>query len=192
MTLTFRLWDSCILKKEQSYPVENLGRVLIKDIRQIPISSISDSEAKRAGYKNSADIFSYFQKKKPDLDANRDTCFRIEFQFLNPEKRKPRMEARPLPKTMLDKLDEKLKRLDRHAQGITYSAILKEMSKTSYSRIKKLVTTFDCEFTEMRRKLYRLMDERFVETDPQKRFHLTPRSAQLIKHRETRVSELVK
>lgn len=192
ITLTFRLWDSCKLKKGKSYPVENLGRILITDTRQIPISSISDKEAKKAGYKNAAGILYFFQKIKPDLDANLDFCFRIEFQFLSNEKGRTKIAARPISITMLDKLDERLKRLDRRAQGITYSAILKEMSKTPHSRIKKLVTTFDCEFTEMRRKLNRLIDERFVEIDPQKHFYLTPRSAQLIKHRETKISELMK
>lgn len=192
MTLTFRLWDSCKLKKGRSYTIENLGRILIKDTQHIPVSSISDNDAHKAGYKNSEEIYFTFQKKKPDFDPKKDSCFRIEFQFINPKKSKAKTQPRILSKVMLDKLDEKLKRLDRRAQGITYSAILKEMSKTSCSRLKKLVTTFDCEFQEMRRKLNRLIDERLVEIDPKKRFHLTARSTQLIKHRETKISEFVK
>ncbi|MBN1902285.1 hypothetical protein JW926_13250 [Candidatus Sumerlaeota bacterium] len=192
MTLTFRLWDTCKLRKGKSYPVEKLGRILIKDARKIPISSISDKEAKMAGYKSSGQIVSFFQKKKPDLNTEQDTCFRIEFQYLKPEMGRSGREPRALSRIMLDKLDEKLKRLDRRAQGITYSAILKEMSKKSFSRINKLVTTFDCEFTEVRRKLNRLISERFVETDPHKRFHLTPQSIQLIKHRENKAIETKK
>jgi len=193
MTLSFRLWDTCRLTKGKSYRVEDIGRIRIKDTRKVVVSSITDEEAKRAGYRNAQKMVAYFQNKKPDLDTENDLCFRIEFEYLGREKkRNAKTGFRPIPAKVLDKLDERLKKLDRRAQGITYSAILKEMAKYPHTRIKNLVNSLDRDFSEIRRKLYRLGDERLVELDVQKRFRLSSKAKQLLEHREAKITALVK
>jgi predicted transcriptional regulator len=188
MTLTFCLWDSCRLTKGNSYLVENLGRILIKEAKRVPVSSITEAEAKRAGYENVEKILSHFQKKKPDLDPQRDSCFRIEFQYLAFEdRRRPEKPSRPLSPHILDKYCERLKRMDRRAQGITFSAILKEMSKSPFNKMTHLIDHFQCEFTEMKRKMYRLSEEQLIEMDPRKRYQLTSRGRQLIEYLESKL-----
>jgi len=193
MTLTFRLWDSCRLSQGKSYGVENLGRILIKEARKVPVSSITEADAKRAGYESVKKILSHFQQKKSDLDPQKDSCFRIEFQYLAFEdRRRSGKPTRPLSPQILDKYSERLKRLDRRAQGITFSAILKEMSKSPFNKITNLIDHFQCEFTEMKRKLHRLSNEQLVEIDPRKCFQLTPRGRQLIEHLESKLQRLPK
>jgi len=193
MTLTFRLWDSCRLSQGKSYQVENLGRILIKEAKKVPVSSITEAEARRAGYENMEKMLSHFQQKKPDLDSQRDSCFRIEFQYLALEdRRRPGKPSRPLSPHILDKYCERLKRLDRRAQGITFSAILKQMSKSPFNKMTNLMDHFQCEFKEMNRKLYRLSEEKLIEIDPRKRFHLTSKGRQLIEYLESKLQQLPK
>jgi len=188
ITIAFRLWESCRVSKGESYLVENLGKIRIREARKVAISSISDEEAKKAGYQDADKIISHFQNKKPDQDF----CFRIEFQYLKSDAGKRERRPRPLPEKVLEKINERLQRLDRKAQGITYSAILNEMGKNRYNRIRDLSESFDCPYSEIRRKLYRLSSERLVDSDPRKRYYLTPRARQLMEHKKARVPGLQK
>ncbi len=188
MTLTFRLWDSCRLIQGNSYVVENLGRILIKEAKKVSVSSITDADAKRAGYDNAGKILSHFRQKNPDLDPQKDCCWRIEFQYVaQKDRREPGKPVRAMSPHILDKYSERLKRLDRRAQGITFSAILKEMSKSPFNKITNLMDHFQCEFTEMRRKLHRLSEEQLVEIDQRKRLQLTSRGRQLIEYLESKL-----
>jgi predicted transcriptional regulator len=188
MTLTFRLWDSCRLSQGKSYVVENLGRILIKEAKKIPVSSITDADAKRAGYENTEKILFHFKQKNPDLDPQKDCCYRIEFQYLaEKDRRGPGKPSRPLSPHLLDKYSERLKRMDRRAQGITFSAILKEMSKSAFNKMTNLIDHFQCEYPEMKRKLHRLSEEQLIESDERKRFQLTSRGRQLIEYLESKL-----
>ena len=190
MTLTFRLWDSCRLTKGKSYLVEDLGRILIKEAQKVPVSSITEADAKKAGYENTGKILSHFKQKKPDLDPQRDSCFRIEFQYLAlTDGQRPGKPSRPLSPHILDKYSERLKRMDRRAQGITFSAILKEMAKSPFNTMTNLIDHFQCQYPEMRRKMYRLSEEQLIEIDPRKHFQLTPRGRQLIEYLESRLQK---
>ncbi len=186
ITLTFRLWDSCRLIEGKAYQVDNLGRVLIKAAQKVVISAITDEEARRAGYANVDKLILYLRSEKPDLNPRRDFCYRIEFKYVGDgAHRRPRR----LSPNALRAIDERVKRMDRRAQGITYSAILKEAAKYSFVKVRYLAEQFECKYSEIRRKLFRLIKEKFVEVDSRKCFHLTPRARQLVEFRENRIPE---
>ena len=204
ITLAFRLWKSCPLVKGNTYNLGRLGAILVKAADKISLSAISEDEARQAGFTNTKALITQLKSQKPNLNPQNDSCFRIEFTFLGdsppikqPSGRQDRRlwrnsSSHPLSPHILDRLDERLKRLDRRAQGITYSAILKELSRRKFEKIASLAEHFLCQFTEIRRKLYRLMNERLVIGDAARRYSLTPRGRQLISHREAKLAELQK
>lgn len=193
ITLTFRLWDSCRLVPGKSYGLEKLGRIIIKSAEKVPVSSINDTDARLAGFENADQIREEMRTQKPDLDIGSAACFRIEFQYDGDGRvSSPIRAPRPLPPRMLERLDENIKRLDRRAQGVTYSAILREMSEKPHSRAQTLAESFACSLPEMRRKLFRLSKEQLVRSDRIRRFSLTARASQLLAHRDARLAEIKK
>ena len=193
MTLAFRLWPQCRVSSGKSYKLENLGRILVRGAEKISLSSITDQDARRAGFKNADLVISHFQNKKPDLNPHKDSCFRIEFKYLgHGDKRKNDRLSHHLNSQNLEKIDQRVQKLDRRAQGVTYSAILKQMAGRPYMNVKKLARHFECNFSEIRRKLYRLMDERLIEMDARKCFQLTSRGRQLVEHKQAKLSEIKK
>ena len=193
ITLAFRLWDSCRLVPGKSYSIGKLGRIIIKSAEKTPLSAITDNDARLAGFDNVAQLWDELKTQKPGLDINGAACFRIEFHYdgVNRDSN-PIRAPRPLPPHMLERLDENIKRLDRRAQGVTYYAILREMSEKPRSRAQTLADSFACSLPEIRRKLFRLSKEHLVRSDRTRRFSLTSRASQLLAHREAKLAEIKK
>jgi len=193
VALAFRLWETCRLVSGKTYGLENLGRILIQSAEKIPVSSITEGDAHLAGFPDLGALMAQFKSSNPHFDPTKDTCYRIAFRYMgNGRPWSDGMPQRPLSQRMLGRLDETLKRMDRRAQGITYSAILKEISRQPFHRVGTLAGHFDCQPTEIRRKLFRLMKEQLVVADGSRCYSLTPRARQLLSHCEAIMAELKK
>jgi hypothetical protein len=190
MTLSFRIWDKCNLIKDKKYFVDSIGNIHINEIDQIVISEISEKDAEKAGFCSVERLLSSLKKRKADLDPEKDKCFRIKFQYIDTSRNAK--QDRSLPSKMLDKIDERLKKMDRRAQGITFSSILRELAKQRCYNIGNLADILEREHNEIRRKLYKLNSEKFVSIDRKKRFYITSRGRQIVEHREAKLAELRK
>jgi len=193
VALAFRLWETCRLVSGKTYSLETLGRILIQSAEKVSISSITEDDAHLAGFADIKALMADFKSRNPHFDPTKDSCYRIAFRYIgNSRPRRGGLPQRPLSQRMLGRLDEALKRMDRRAQGITYSAILKEISRQPFHRVDTLAGHFACQPTEIRRKLFRLMKEQLVVADGSRRYFLTSRARQLLSHCEAKISVLKK
>ena len=189
MNITLRPWDNCSLIEGKIYPVSQLGLIRIKKIKKLPLDRITDQIAGRAGYGNAENAVLQLRSRNTDLTE----CYSIEFSYKpKPSRGREARPPRPLPERILDKMDERIKKMDRKAQGVTYSALMKNLSRKNHHKIPRLAEKFQCNFNEIRKKLTRLANQRLVKMDNWKRYSLTPRGKQLVEHQQQKLAEIQK
>ena len=107
ITLTFRTWTRPQAKARGRY--RTLGLLLeVDDVRLVHPGSISDADARRAGYP-SADVLCV----KLEKQGHDGSVWRVEFRCLGADDRIARRNDATLDPEKLTKLDARLARLDK-------------------------------------------------------------------------------
>lgn len=110
ITLTFRTWSRPLAKAGGRY--RTCGLLLeVADIRKVAAVSISDADARRAGYSSAAVLCGDLAKLGHDGEV-----WRVEFQCLGADDRIARRNDATLDPEKLAKLQARLARLDQSSK----------------------------------------------------------------------------
>lgn len=107
ITLTFRTWSRPQAKAGGRYRV--LGLLLeVDDVKRIDVASITQADARRAGYDSADALRGTLESHAPD-----GMVWRVEFHCVGPDDRIARLNDATLDSEKLAKLEARLARLDK-------------------------------------------------------------------------------
>jgi hypothetical protein len=80
ITLTFRAWQKPLVKPGGRYRCHPIGVLEVDAIARVPVSSITDDDAKQAGFADRDHLVSYLAEVAPDIAAlpTRAEVFRVQ------------------------------------------------------------------------------------------------------------------
>jgi hypothetical protein len=111
ITLTFRTWTRPQAKAGGRY--RTCGLLLeVDDVGRVSPASISDAEARRAGYSSADEL-----RRKLEEQGHRGDVWRVEFHCLGPDDRIVRRAEAAPDSEKLAKLKARLDRLDRASKS---------------------------------------------------------------------------
>ncbi len=119
ISLAFRKWKRLAVKSG-SLVKTAIGLVRIGDVKEIAIAQITESDARKAGFKSVAALLKLLQSVKEG------TVYRIEVAYHAPDPRIALRNRREITEEEFEQLKRKLEKLDYHSKvGVwTYSTLL--------------------------------------------------------------------
>jgi hypothetical protein len=108
VTVAFRRWRRPTVRAGGTL-LTAVGQISIASIEQVPLASITETDARRAGYASLADLVSELQKRAAG------TVYRIELGAVGPDPRVALRQAASLSSEERKTLIARLARLDDHS-----------------------------------------------------------------------------
>jgi hypothetical protein len=112
VTLTVRLWDKPHVKVGGRYRVHPIGVVEVDSVAQVPFGSITEEDARRAGFATKAELTEYALPVAKGPLTDLTPVFRIELRHGGDGDRVPLALEDKLTKEDVELICKKLKRLD--------------------------------------------------------------------------------
>ena len=113
ITLTFRAWDAARVSSGRRYRFGASGRFEVDAVDRVALGSITDREARRAGFDSADELHEFVRKEARRRLTARSTLFRVAFHYLGDgEDPRTALQSDRSAKA-LDEVAARLERMDR-------------------------------------------------------------------------------
>ncbi|MHC4663613.1 MAG: ASCH domain-containing protein [Planctomycetota bacterium] len=86
-TQTIRLWEKCWIKEGRDYRVYNLGVLHVTRIDHIPVSELTERDAKLDGFESLEKLLDEIRKIYDEKSLAGRKCYRVRFRYLGKSKK---------------------------------------------------------------------------------------------------------
>jgi hypothetical protein len=176
ITLTFRRWKRPQVVAGRSYR-SPAGMLAVDRVDLVPVSSITEEEAVRAGAADREDLLSRMRPRPADDEL----LYRVELHFAGPDPRDELRETEPTPEE-LDDIATRLRRLDeRSSHGPWTRATLEAIAAAPGLRAPDLAAGFGRETKPFKLDVRKLKALGLTESLPVG-YRLSPRGERVLEH----------
>ncbi len=138
ITLTFRRWQKAKVRAGGRYRCHPIGVLEVDDVKTVPVASLTESEAERAGFVSREALVAYLAELGP-LDATTQV-HRVELRFGGDGDRVPMALDDKLTTEDVAAIADKLARLDKAAPWTMQTlALIGEHPRTKASALASIV-----------------------------------------------------
>lgn len=113
VTITFRLWDKARVKVGGRYRCHPIGVLEVDEVDRVKAKSISEADAKRAGFASRAELLRYLSGARPGQVDDETDLFRVALHHGGDGDRAPIALDDQLSDDDVAAIEKKLDRLDR-------------------------------------------------------------------------------
>lgn len=133
-TLTFRRWRSPHVRAGGRYRCHPIGVLEVDDVRLVPCSSITDAEARRAGFDSRRELLEYLRELGP-VRANTQ-IYRVELHYGGDGDRVELALVDELDDAALEDIRKRLARMDREQPWTAATmALIAERPRVAASKL---------------------------------------------------------
>lgn len=177
ITVAFRNWDTPRLLPGKTYRSHDLGLIFVERAEKVPISAISEEDARLAGARNLKSLLSAYMRRHPDCNPRTDHCVRIQFRYLgdDQEESQKARETR-LTHQELEEIAQRVREIDARSKGNGCTLeILGILARQEWRTSKELAKAVKLNADQVKRRMALLKREALVESSSQQGYRLTPR-----------------
>jgi hypothetical protein len=165
VTLTFRNWEKPRVNADKTYRAGDVGEVFIEDISQVPLSEVTEEEARAAGAESLEDFRRYYGARNPRVDFERDRVYRVRFRYAGNDA--ALVLAGRLGEEALRRLDRQLAHIDVQSyEGEWTHFFISTLTQKRWMRPGELAQQLGTDQDMVRRKMKILAEIGLVRADP--------------------------
>jgi len=165
VTVTIRSWQSPRVSPGRRYRAGDVGDILIEDMAQMPLSEVTEEEARAAGAESLEEWRRHYLTRHPKADLERDRAYLIRFRYLGDEAE--RVRAGQLSEKDLRRLDRELASIDvKSYEGEWTQFFISALTKKRWIRPGELAQHLATDQDAVRRKMKVLVELGLVRADP--------------------------
>jgi hypothetical protein len=83
VTLVFRDWAYPRVQSGKTVQVQNLGDLLIEEVKRIRLKDVREGDALAAGFRSLSDFRQSYEQERATCNFEHDTAYRIRFRYLD-------------------------------------------------------------------------------------------------------------
>ena len=177
ITVAFRNWETPRVSPGKTYRSHDLGLLFIERAEKVPISAISEQDARRAGARSLKSLLNAYLRRHPDCNPRTDQCVRIQFRYLgDDEADSQRARETHLTHGELEEISERVRSIDQRAKGNGNALeILGFLARHEWGTSRELAKAVKMNVDRIKRRMALLKQEALVESSSQQGYRLTPR-----------------
>jgi hypothetical protein len=165
VTLAFRNWERPRVNAGKTYRVGDVGDVLIEDVSQVPLSEVTEEEARAAGAESVETFRRLYAVRNPRVDLERDPTYRVRFRYVGNDA--ALVLAGRLGEEDLRRLDRQLAHIDVQSyEGEWTLFFISTLTQKRWMRPGELAQHLGTDQDMVRRKMRILAELGLVRADP--------------------------
>jgi hypothetical protein len=83
VTLAFRNWAYPKVQVGKVYDAQNIGNLLIEDVKRVNLKEVREGDALAAGFRSLSDFRSNYEQSHPGCNYEHEKAYRIRFRYVD-------------------------------------------------------------------------------------------------------------
>jgi len=177
ITVAFRNWETPRVSPGKTYRSHDLGLLFIEKAEKVPISSISEDDARAAGARSLKTLLNGYMRRHPECNPRTDVCVRIQFRYLGDDEDKSRRaNETSLSRPELEHIGSQVSAIDHRAKGNGNALeILGLLARQEWTTSREISETVELNPDQIKRRMALLKRDGLIESSSQLGYRLTPR-----------------